>query len=191
MTPDQLARQPEHLPPPVETDLFELGERRTRLPGEPELAQARAHEVAEHRSRQTIGREVAVKTRILPMRAGRQDQRIEIAADGGEVLGFLRRRRGQCVAQCSGRGARHHGEFAARDALTIVRDPVDELVPGAAEFLGSHGGVRPHFLAKGAGPRTSSLAYVGASQRSGPFCWETVPDPFTASPATPPAPAAG
>ena len=31
--------QPEHLPPPVEADFFELGERRTRLPVEPELAE--------------------------------------------------------------------------------------------------------------------------------------------------------
>ena len=145
--------QPEHLAPPVEAHLFELGQRRTCLPVEPELPQARAHQVAEHGRRQTVRREVAVKARILPVRAGRQDQLIEIAADGGEILGFLRWRRWQCVAQRTGSVARHHRKFLARDALAIVRDPVDELVTGAAKLLGGHGG-SPHFLAKGVSPRT-------------------------------------
>ena len=132
-----------HLAPPVETHLFELGQRRTRLPVEPELPQARAHQVAEHGGRQTVGREIAVKARILPVRARRQDQLIEIPADRGELFGGLRWHRRQGRAQGARGVARHHWKFHARHTLTIVRDPVDELVTGAAKFLGGHGGSGP------------------------------------------------
>jgi hypothetical protein len=143
----------QHLPPPVQANLFEFRERGTGLPVEAELPESGADQVAEHGGIQTIGREVAMETRILPMRAGRQDQRIEIAADVGEWFSCLRRRGRQRRAQRARGVARNHGEGALRDALAIVGYPVDELVTGAAELVGSHGGCRsPGGVAAQTGP---------------------------------------
>jgi hypothetical protein len=129
----------EHLPPPVERDFLELGERGAGLPVEPELSEPGADQVAEHRGRQAVRRKIAVEAGILPMGACRQDQRVEVAPDGREILWLLRRPGGQRPAQRARCIARHHGEFAGRDPRAVVGDPVDEFVAGLAEFLGRHG----------------------------------------------------
>src|SRR5690348_17770945 len=54
-----------HLAQPIGGHGLELGERRTRGPVEPELREARAHVIAQHRRQQAVGREIGEVRRML------------------------------------------------------------------------------------------------------------------------------
>ena len=70
------------------------------------------------------------------MRDARQDQRVEIAEDGLEGLGRLRRLRGQGAPEIPGADLRHDGPFG--DPGAKIGDSVDEFMPDAAEVFRRH-----------------------------------------------------
>ena len=130
-------REPEHLPQPIDDDLFDFGQRRARLPGEPEHAEPSADEIAENARRQGVGGEVAEETRMLPKRQSRQDDAVEIVDHRAEVLRLARRLFRQGVAHLAGPGRGHHRPLG--QAFMVVGQPVDEPVAVAAEFLRRQG----------------------------------------------------
>ena len=132
--PAPVGREADELAHPVGHGLFELGERRSGLPGEAERAEPRAQEVAEHGGKLAVGREVAEEAGMLEMRKRRDDQRVHVAHDGVERLGRVGRGFRKGRAQGAGLRLRHDGPL--RDRLPIVGDPVDQLVADPTEFLG-------------------------------------------------------
>ena len=58
-------------------------------------APVQGHEVADHGRERAVRGEITEEIRALPVRAGRQDQRIEIAADRVHRFRILRRGSGQ------------------------------------------------------------------------------------------------
>jgi hypothetical protein len=131
-------RQAEHLPEPVSRQFLDLGQRGARRPVEPELRETGAREVAEDRREQAVRREVRKETRVLEMTQCRQDQPVEVRHDRVERLRALGRCRGQRSAQRAMGLRRQRGIVPGVHALAKVRDPVDELMTTAAEFIGGH-----------------------------------------------------
>jgi len=66
------------------------------------------------------------------------DDLIEVADDRVERLRLIRWLRRQLSFDVAGFGPRHHRP--CRHVGAVVGDPVDDLVPGRAEFFGCHSG---------------------------------------------------
>ena len=125
--------EPDQLAHPVDHDLFELGQRRARLPGEAERAEPRAEIVAEHGGQLAVGGEIAEEFWRLPVRKPGDDQLVEIAEDGVERFRLQRRLFRQRRPQRAGRVGRHDRPLG--DGAAIIRDPVDQLMADATKFL--------------------------------------------------------
>ena len=85
-------------------DLFDFGERRARLPRQPDHAKAGADVIAEHAREQRVRREVAEEPRMLPRGDAGHHDAIEVADDGVEGFRLLRRRCGQLRLDLARRG---------------------------------------------------------------------------------------
>ena len=129
-------RKSEHPPQPIGDHLLDFGQRRTRLPGQPEHAQSGADEIAEDPRRRRIAGEIAEEARVLPERQRRQDDCVQIGDHLGEVLRLVRRRRRQCVAHLAGSGRGHDRPLL--HAFMVIGQPVDEPMAMATEFFRGH-----------------------------------------------------
>ena len=82
-------RQAEQVGQPVHDVLLELRGGRAGHPGHALHAQARGHQVAEHRGAGGVGREVAEEAGVLPVGDAGQDDAVQVGQDGGERLALL------------------------------------------------------------------------------------------------------
>ena len=128
----------EQLHHPVEHQRLQLGARGRRHPAHPLHAQAGREQLTEDRRIGRVRREVGEEARVLPVDDARDDDPLEIGAHRLPALGVGGRRGRQGGPYRAGLQVRAHR--VALDPLDVVSDPVDQLVAGAAELLGRHGG---------------------------------------------------
>ncbi|MNO86454.1 hypothetical protein D3C76_778500 [compost metagenome] len=134
--PAPLRRQTEQLAQPVEGGFLQLAQRRAGLPRQPQHAQAGAEEVAKHRRQRTVGGEVAVEIRVLPMRQAGHHQVVHIIEDRRERLALLGRSSRQGGLEVARLDLRHDRAFG--HTLAVVGDQVDQLVAVLAKFFWGH-----------------------------------------------------
>src|SRR5689334_166480 len=75
-----------------------------------------------------------------PLRAGRQDHRIEVLEN--RLKGLWRERRSfrQSALHRTGRDVRYDGKLAPVALLAVVRYPIDQFVSEPSEFIDVHAG---------------------------------------------------
>ena len=132
----EIFRQIHHLPQPIQNDRFELGRGGRSAPEHRLHIESGGEHFAENTDRRSGSRKKPVKIRVIPVRNGRQNQFFDVAKNILKIFARFGRRRGQSACQIVRLVLRENGKFF--DALEIIGDPIDQLMPKAAKVFPGH-----------------------------------------------------
>ena len=128
--------QRRQLAQPLNNDFFDLRQRGSGLPRDPERSEPRGGQVAQHRTQGRVGREPAEVARVLNLGHARHDDAFEVGQHPAERFGLLRRPARQLPRHLTWSHLRLNRHL--RNPGTVVRNPVDQLMTSCPELLRPH-----------------------------------------------------